>query len=356
MRAILLLLPLASLLQADVYTITDLGSLGGSSTMAYGINDSGTAVGFGQTGTGNSAAFISSGGGSIQKLSDLAGASDSNAYGINSSGTVVGTSYINGEVHGVVWSGGQANDLGTGIFAMGISDSGAVIGRNASGHAFVSEDGIAKDLGVLEGGGWSAAYGINSAGAVVGYGDTGNGQFRGFVWTADGGMTALGTLGGKNSYATAVDSGGDIVGHASVASGYEHAFLNVDGKMTDLGTLGGGSSYAYGINDGGTVVGYSWLASGENPHAFIYFDGEMMDLNSVIASGSGWELLGAYGINDAGQIVGEGLFHGQSHAFELDPEVGGLARAFGIQAVPEPGMGWLVGIAMGVIGLVRRRR
>ncbi len=324
--------------------------------MAYGMNDSGTAVGWGQTVMGNSGAFISTGGGGIQNLSGLAGASDSYAYGINSSGTVVGTSYVNGEAHGVVWNGAASTDLGAGIFAMGINDSGAVIGRNANGHAFVLGDGIASDLGVLDGGGWSAAYGINSAGTVVGYGDIGNGQFRGFVWTADGGMTELGTLGGTNSYATAVDSGGDVVGHASVASGYEHAFMESDGVMTDLGTLGGGSSYAYGINGSGMVVGYSWLASGENPHAFIYFDGQMMDLNSLIASGSGWELLGAYGINDAGQIVGEGLLNGEAHAFELDPGTGVLAHAFEIQAVPEPGMAWLVGIAIGLIGLKRKRK
>jgi len=69
-RAILLLLPLAGLLQADLYTINDLGSFGGPSTVAYGINNSGTAVGWGQTGTGNSAAFISNGG--VQKLNGLA--------------------------------------------------------------------------------------------------------------------------------------------------------------------------------------------------------------------------------------------------------------------------------------------
>src|SRR5258708_421028 len=142
MRAILLLVPLAGLLQADVYTITDLGTLGGSSTVAFGINDSGTADGWGQTVMGNSAAFVSVGGGGVQKLSGLAGASDSYAYGINSAGSMVGTSYVNGEAHGVVWSGGQSTDLGTGIFAMGISDSGAVIGRNASGHAFVLDDGM----------------------------------------------------------------------------------------------------------------------------------------------------------------------------------------------------------------------
>src|SRR5437660_7681384 len=88
--------------------------------------------------------------------------------------------------------------------------------------------------------------------------------------------------------------------------------------MTDLGTLGG-SSYAYGINDSGTIVGYSWTPNSDHPHAFVYLNGMMIDLNSLIPSGAGWELLEAYGINNGGQIVGEGLLNGQSHAFRLDP-------------------------------------
>jgi hypothetical protein len=45
----------------------------------------------------------------------------------------------------------------------------------------------------------------------------------------------------------------------------------------------------------------------------------MQDLNKMISPRSGWVLLQANGINDAGQIVGDGLFHGQSHAFLLTP-------------------------------------
>ena len=352
MRAILLLLPLTGLLQADpIYSVIDLGTFGGSSTVAFRINDSGTAVGWGQSLTGNQNAFVSASGGAIQNLAGLPGATDTYAYGINSSGTMVGTSYVNGEAHGEIWSGGKNTDLGTGVFATGINDAGAVIGWN--GHAFVIANGTNQDLGVLPGGDWSAAYGINNAGTVVGYGSIGDGQFRGFAWTPADGMLELGTLGGDNSYATAIDSSGEVVGHASLSSGYEHAFLDAGGVMTDLGTLGGGSSYAYGINDSGTVVGYSWLAAGDNPHAFVYLNGVMLDLNSMIASGSGWELLGAYGINSSGEIVGEGLLNGQAHAFQLDPEQGLFKRSFAIQAVPEPGLGWVVGIALGLICLRR---
>ena len=341
--AAVLLLLFAGLLQADIYSVTDLGNLGGSSTVAFGINSSGTAVGWGETLSGDIGAFSSDG--AMQSLPGLAGATDTYAYGINSSGTVVGTSYVNGQAHGEIWNGSKTTDLGAGIYAMGINDAGAIVGGD--GHAFLLANGTTSDLGVLPGGNWSAAYGINDAGTVVGYGNIGNGMFRGFVWTSTGGMEELGTFGGNNSYATAVNSSGEVVGHASLSSGYENAFLDVGGVMTDLGSLGGGSSYAYGINDSGTVVGYSWVAGISDPHAFIYMNGAMLDLNTLIPSGSGWELLEAYGINNSGEIVGEGLLNGQSHAFLLNPETTVSSFAFEVQAVPEPGTMPVIGIGLG---------
>jgi probable HAF family extracellular repeat protein len=346
-QAATLLLLFAGLLQADIYSVTDLGTLGGSSTAAFGINNSGTAVGWGEGLTGYIGAFSSGIGGSMQNLPGLAGATDTYAYGINSSGTIVGTSYVNGQPNGEIWNGSTSTDLGAGIFATGINDAGAVIGGD--GHAFLLANGTTSDLGVLPGGDWSSAYGINNAGTVVGYGNIGNGMFRGFVWTPGGGMEELGTFGGNNSYATGINSSGEVVGHASLSSGYENAFLEVGGVMTDLGSLGGGSSYAYGINDSGTVVGYSWVAGDDNPHAFVYMGGVMLDLNALIPSGSGWELLEAYAINNGGEIVGEGLFDGQSHAFLLDPETDSPSFAFEVQAVPEPGTVPVIGIGLGLL-------
>lgn len=334
MRAVMLLLPFAGLLQADImYSVADLGSLGGPSTVAFGINNSGTAVGWADSPSGDPSAFAAPVGGSMQKLPGLPGSTDSDAYAINSQGTIVGTSYIDGQAHGAVWNGSQVTDLGTGVFAMGVNDPGVIVGGN--GHAFLLQNGTYSDLGVLPGGNWSAAYGINNAGAAVGYGNTGNGMFRGFVWTASTGMQELGTFGGKSSYAMAINNNGEVVGQASLSSGYANAFLDVNGVMTDLGTLGGGNSYAYGINDSGEVVGYSSIADGDS-HAFVYVNGVMLDLNSLIPSDSGWDLLEAYGINNSGEIVGEGLYDGQSHAFRLDPELG-FAAEFAVQPVPEPG-------------------
>ncbi|HWY48359.1 MAG TPA: hypothetical protein VNX70_13315 [Bryobacteraceae bacterium] len=350
MKAIGLLLAFFITLRASPsYSVNDLGTLGSSSAIGFKINNSGTVVGWAETIYGYSQAFQSASGGSLQALPSLA-ASDSYAMGINSAGVIVGTNYVDGQPHGVIWNGGIGNgpgtDLGAGIYATGVNDPGVVVGGD--GHAFVLASGVYQDLGVLAGGNWSSAYGINNSGTVVGYGNVASGNFGGFVWTPQSGMLQLGTFGGLNSYAMGVNNSGEVIGYASLSSGYEHAFSAVGGVMTDLGTLGG-SSFAYGINDSGEIVGYSWPTTGDNPHAFLYLNGMLIDLNSLIPSGSGWQLLEAYGINDAGQIVGEGLLNGQSNAFLLDPVSvhNTLSFTFATTSVPEPGSAWLV-----VFGLI----
>ena len=89
--------------------------------------------------------------------------------------------------------------------------------------------------------------------------------------------------------------------------------------VKDLGTLPGGSnSYAFGINDSGQVVGRSDTSS-RYAHAFLYSNGQMQDLNSLIPVGSGWILREAWGINTSGQIVGWGVINGHSRAFLATP-------------------------------------
>ena len=55
------------------------------------------------------------------------------------------------------------------------------------------------------------------------------------------------------------------------------------------------------------------------PHAFIYENGHMTDLNSLIGPGSGWQLHSTGGINGSGQITGYGNHSGALHAFLLTP-------------------------------------
>ncbi len=58
--------------------------------------------------------------------------------------------------------------------------------------------------------------------------------------------------------------------------------------MTDLGALGDmEDSFAADINDLGQIVGRSWFADFSARHAFLYGDGAMTDLHSLIDPQSG---------------------------------------------------------------------
>jgi probable HAF family extracellular repeat protein len=72
--------------------------------------------------------------------------------------------------------------------------------------------------------------------------------------------------------------------------------------MTDLGTLGGQYSYANDVNEAGQVVGVAQTSSGEG-RGFLYSDGQMVDLTSLLPSNSGGELFGPIAINNRGQIL-----------------------------------------------------
>ena len=347
MKAFGLLLVFAAAAFGDpIYTIANLGGLGGSSATGYAINSSGAVAGWGQSTSGGQQAFVSTSAG-LSAL-PLGSGTESYAYGINNGGTVVGNTYVDGESHGTIWTSSGATDLGANTYATAINNSGEVAGSN--GEAFVAMNGNVEDLALPSGMNWSAAYGINDAGTVVGDGRLANGTFRGLIWNADGSVTTLGTLGGTSSQATAVNEGGEVVGFASLASGYQHAFALIGGTMTDLGTLGG-SSYAYGVNDSGEVVGYSYLADGDQD-AFLYDDGSMLDLNSLLPANSGWVVEEAFGINNAGQITGMGLFDGQLTAFLMtDPPAG----PGDITPTPEPSTVVLIAAGLALIALLRPR-
>ena len=82
-------------------------------------------------------------------------------------------------------------------------------------------------------------------------------------------MTALGTLGGDQSGAAAIDDAGRVVGMSTSASGATHAFVWQKGVMTDLGALGGGQSRATAIDEDGVVVGTSRTGRGRD-HAVVW--------------------------------------------------------------------------------------
>ena len=294
---------------STVYDVTDLGTLGGASSVAFAVSANGQVAGWATDALDNTEAVIF--GGAVRFS-----LGDGQATGINDSGQVSGAMSSGGTTHGVVWSGGSVLDFGANTSAAAINDAGQVAG--STNHAFLYQNGIETDLGTLAGGSWTLAEGLSGNGDVAGYGDT-TGGIRGFVWAPGAGLRELETLGGSSSYGMAVDDSGQAAGSAAVTAGYLHATEWINGTPSDLGTLGGNNSYAYGINDSGIVVGYSWTGGNLATHGFIVVSGVMIDLNSLLSpDDSGWLITAAYGINDQGQIVGEALYDGISHAVLLN--------------------------------------
>ena len=299
-------------LSALAPSVTDLGTLGGNSAIAYGLNDLGQVVGASDTGrTGIRHAFLWEAG----QMTDLdpANARNSAAYGINYAGRIAGVySDPGGESTAFLFAAGTITALsqvprGT---VSAINNPGQIIGGlwtdTPSLHlAFLWSAGAVTKLGTL-GGTASQARALNDSGQVAGLADVeGNSATHAFLYSgAD--LSDLGTLGGKNSMAFGMNSAGQVVGLSQIAgSGLHHAFLYSGGAMTDLGTLGGTESQADDIDAGGLVVGWSRTASGEQ-HAFVWNSGSMLDLNSLVTVGAGVWLEEATAANDVGQIVANG--------------------------------------------------
>jgi probable HAF family extracellular repeat protein len=354
-----------------IYTIAGFTTPDAVSSGASAISSTAQIAGTSVLPDGTTVAFVADASGTRQ-LDPLSGGHSSSASGINSAGAVAGTTYSDSGAQATLWTIAGAAGLGTlggaDSYATDVNSSGVVVGGSSTSsgatHAY-SYNGTMRDLGTLAGGSWSAAYAVNSAGQVAGYGDTGAGSFSAFLWTTTGGMTRLGTLGGRSSYAMDINDNGAVAGNAQTSSGYLHAFLYDGGQTRDLGTLSGTCSFAYDVNNLGQVVGYSLLAGLDVTHAFLYSGGAMLDLNRLIAGDSGWILTEAYGINDAGQIAGTGYFGGEQRAFLLDPagNGGGPALMMSTDAPlinnPEPGPLSLIALGAALLllpRLIRRLR
>ncbi|MEW6495211.1 MAG: hypothetical protein AB1589_22240 [Cyanobacteriota bacterium] len=128
-------------------------------------------------------------------------------------------------------------------------------------------------------------------------------------------LLILGTLGGNDSSASDINDKGVIVGSSQTSSGTTHAVKWENGAIADLDALGDNYSYATAINNMGTIIGYSSQGG-----VFVWKNGTLSDLNSLIPANLGWKLNAATDINDLGQIVGYGNFNGHvREAFLLTP-------------------------------------
>ena len=253
------------------------------SSYAHSINESGQVVGY-TNGSQYSRAFLYDEN-AATKTRDLGtlGGNTSQAFAINDSGKVVGTSDngTSGYLRPFLYDENAATkmkDLGTlggnYGFARDINNSDQIVGSavttDGPERAFLYDENTAtkmKDLGTLGGGNYSWATGINDSGQVVGHSYTSGGGVFGihaFLYdeNATTKMKDLGTLwGGNYSYAYGINSSGQVVGYSYTSgNASKRAFLYKDGQITDLNELIPADSgwvlhNAYEINDYGQIVG-----------------------------------------------------------------------------------------------------
>jgi probable HAF family extracellular repeat protein len=124
-------------------------------------------------------------------------------------------------------------------------------------------------------------------------------------------------------------------------------YISVPGAGISLGTLGGGNAFANALNNSDQVVGSSQIASGAL-HAFLYTGGTIQDLNLLIPPLSGVTLTSAVGIDAAGDIVAYGTnARGQTHEYLLTPAE---------SPVPEPSSLAVMSLAIAAVAICRVRR
>jgi probable HAF family extracellular repeat protein len=316
---------------AQTYTVTNIGTLGGNDSVAVSINDLGEVVGYSKTADGEVHAFRYFRD-AIFDLSTLGG-KESYAHVITNSGMLLGDSKtpdgtlrpFMGAPNSPLFNFGDDPHLFSS--ARGANNVGQVVGFRlvADEHgqfhkrAYLYTTNRTIDLGTF-GGKQSEAIAINDAGEIVGhfYTQYHDGEKRAVIYHA-GKVAEIGTFGGNGSLAVAINTSGQVVGYADLPGGDQRAFLFTHGKIKNLGTLPGGTqSFAYGIDNRGRVVGAS-DAKDSPLRAFIYSDGVMQDLNKLIPADSGWVLTEAKAINESGQIVGYGFLEGERRAFLLTP-------------------------------------
>ena len=322
---------------APPYTVIDLGTFGTvQSAQALDVNDAGQVVGV----AGGNRPFLWQNG-TKTDLGKLASGSSASGLALNEAGQVVGHSALTtppSGAHAVLWSNGAIIDLTPDLpsnqtaAATGINEAGQVAGNIYYSTAFLWQNGVRTLLGHLGGGG-SFASDINDSGVVVGSSYTNELTPLGFMahpfaWQ-NGVMTDLGLLeGDEDGGATAINNAGQIVGSSGrtdpeTYETFYRAFVYSNGVMTAL-PVPSWDAYAGDINDAGVVVGTMRAGGGFSKlHGWVYVDGVVTNLNTLINPGSGLHIAYANAVNNAGQIAATAFdAQGHYHAVLLTPGEG----------------------------------
>jgi probable HAF family extracellular repeat protein len=318
-------LAILTIAPAQIVTIQDLGSLGGSS-VGLAVNNRGQVAGYSNSVSSTEKhAFFKPAGLIMADLNFYTSyaSATSHGYAINHKGAVAGSidPYNHNLSIAFLWDGSSPTittlgTLGGGMSeALGINASGQVTGwasqMDGKSHAIVSSSQGLIDIGVLPGGTFSSGTAINNAGQITGWSYTaGATKPRAFLYNP-GMLMDIGQ--GLDSIGNAINSLGHIAGQWA---GHAAVYTPRTGVVRIPG-LEDVISDAKSINSLGQVVGVYSSAGATNVYVYTP-GGKAVDLNGLLAPNSGWQIKTAWSINDFGQVTGDGLYNGTSHAYILN--------------------------------------
>jgi probable HAF family extracellular repeat protein len=338
---------------------------GGTSTIAFDINDDGQIVGISFTDaivTGFGSAFLRDANGVFTTIA-VPDSFITVPFGINNRGQVVGQyedAVRNG--HGFVVDQGavttiDAPDATGGTFVFEVNEQGQLAGAyDLVAHGYLQDrrgdfttidhpDAVrltGELISINNHGQIAGVYGdaqgvfrgflldkhrftnidvpdalqtrpfkINDQGQIVGGFDDAGGVTHGFLLD-DGVFTTIDFPGALLTQALDINNHGQIVGQYVDAAGIFHSFLRgANGDFTTVDIPGATETAAFAINDRGQIVGLYRVASGPF-QAFLLDQGVVTPINfpgAVATQPSG--------INNRGQIVGSYVDGGRRHGFLL---------------------------------------
>jgi probable HAF family extracellular repeat protein len=356
------------------YTVSDLGTLGGTYSYAWGLNNAGRVAGSAATRTqtdGLSQTAFLWNRGQITDLGTLGGFNtglNSEAGGPNARGesAVISETFLtdpNGEdvcgfgTHrqclGAIWKNGVMTPLstlgGTNSEALWLNNRGQVVGFAENRHEEANcatpgqrlrfeaviwqPNGEIRKLRPLHGDTVGFAWGINDNGEAVGTsGLCSNTSIppafvsgpHAVLWDKEGSPHLIPGLGHISNLANDINNRREVAGTSTLSDGTVHSFLWTRETGThDIGSLPGSvvtvAPCCHTMNDRGEITGFAVDEKG-NSRAFLWKKKVMVDLNTLIPKNSPLYLLASESINARGQIAGWGVnSKGDVHAFLATP-------------------------------------
>ena len=246
-------------------TLTDLGTLGGTSSEPVGISDAGAVAGNSDTAAGQWHGFWWANG----RLGDLGtlGGDTTRVVAVNRRGQVAGTSTrADGQPAPFRWQNGALTDLGR------LGATGEVVGLNDRGHVLLTTPTVTgNQLSIWRGVGDVVTVGFPVSGGLAVLNDadqvltrqlSADGSTAPVLWDPSGTVRVLPALDGGQAAPTSLNDRGQVAGSSIGPDAVSHAVVWENGVIVDLGTLG--SYYgaaASAVDNHGHVIGSHSAAS-----------------------------------------------------------------------------------------------